>query len=213
MTPRAWAGTVARGAAIVSVLFGIVATRVVWTSRAELIAASAADDAEERIVHLGRAARMYAPGNPYSERALERLVQAGRAGEPGASTRLAAWREVRAAILSTRSFYTPHAELLHEANGAIALEMARLEAPDAAAGPDHEQRRQWHAARLAQDDAPSVAWSVVALCGLGLWIGAAVAFIFLGLEPEGRIRRGRALVCLAGVLMGLAAFFIGLARA
>jgi hypothetical protein len=197
-----------RACALVAVLLAIVAARVVWSSRGEWKAATAATGDEE-IAHLGRAARLYAPGNPYARRALDRLATIGREDPTRA---LAAWREARSAILATRSFYTPHRALLDEANGQIAERMAQAEV---AAGTQHtvERARAWHAARLAQNEAPSVAWTLVALVGLAAWIGCALGLFLRGVGDDDRMRPRAALAWAVGVAAGLAMFFLGLARA
>ena len=199
---------VIRVVALFSILCAIVAVRVVWSSRGEWRAAttSAGDD---ELVHLGRCARLYAPGNPYSRRAVDKLAAIGRDDPPRA---LAAWRELRSAILATRSFYTPHRALLDEANARIADLMADAEL---AAGTQHvrEKARAWHAARLAQDESPKVAWTVVALLGLAAWIGSAIGLLLRGIGDDDRLRPRVALGWALGVGGGLALFFLGLARA
>jgi len=200
---------IARGAAMVAILLGIVVVRVVWSSATEWRAARAAAGTEAEIGALGRAARLYAPGNPYSRRALERLAAIAR-GDSGRA--LAAWRELRSALLATRSFYTPHRPLLDEANVAIAGLMADAEA---AAGKPREPARAWHAARLAQaeHDAPSLPWTVVALLGLAAWIGCAAGLFLDGVGDDDRLKRRPALAWAAGIVAGLALFFVGLWRA
>ena len=81
-------------AALAAIVLAIVAARVVWSSRGEWRAATAAQG-DEQLVHLGRAARLYAPGNPYSRRAFAQLAQIGR-DEP--TRALAAWRELRSLL-------------------------------------------------------------------------------------------------------------------
>ncbi len=66
-----------RASALLAILLAIVATRVVWSSRGEWRAATAATGDDE-IAHLGRAARLYAPGNPYARRAVAKLAAIGR---------------------------------------------------------------------------------------------------------------------------------------
>jgi hypothetical protein len=197
-----------RAVSFFAILLAIVAVRVVWSSRGEWRAAIAASGDDE-LVHLGRAARLYAPGNPYSRRAVEKLAAIGN-GDPERA--LAAWRELRSAILATRSFYTPHRALLDEANARIADLMADAEL---AAGTQHarDKARAWHAARLAQDESPSVAWTLVALLGLGLWIASAVGLMLRGVGDDDRLRSRVALGWALGVAGGLALFFLGLARA
>jgi hypothetical protein len=192
--------------ALVAIALAMIVVRVVWSSRSEWRAAESPDQ-RERIVHLGRAARLYTPGNPYARRALDALADAGRAGGPDAPL---AWQEVRAAILATRSFYTPHPELLNEANQALAQLMAERDSP--ARGPV-TARQKWHAERLARDEAPSVGWSLVAIFGLFAWIGAAVLFILRAIDDEDRIRPRLASLLALGLVVGLSLFFLGLARA
>jgi hypothetical protein len=194
-----------RAVALVCVLFAIVAARVVWSSRGEWRAAVAATGDDE-IMHLGRAARLYAPGNPYSRRAVEKLAAIGRAEHNDLARALAASRELRSACLATRSFYTPHRALYEEANARIADLMA-------AADTSKPDARAWHAARLAQDESPSLAWTLVALAGLVLWIGSALGLLLRGIGDDDRLQPRRALAWALALAAGLALFFLGLARA
>jgi hypothetical protein len=191
--------------ALVAIVLAIVAVRVVWSSRGEWRAATATQG-DEQLVHLGRAARLYAPGNPYSRRAFAQLAQIGR-DDPARA--LAAWRELRSASLATRSFYTPERALLDEANARLADLMADA---DPSMQP-HERARAWHAARLAQDEAPSVAWTLVALAGLAAWIGCALGLVLRGVGADDRLRPRVALGWAVGTAAGLVTFFVGLWRA
>jgi hypothetical protein len=197
-----------KAAAVFAILLAIVVVRVVWSSRSEWRAAQSAHGDDE-VLRLGRAARLYAPGNPYSRRAVARLAAIGREDPARA---LSAWRELRSAILATRSFYTPHRALLDEANQKIAELMADAEIR-AGRPTTTEEARAWHAARLAQDEAPSVGWTLVALFGLVAWIGCAVGFLLRGIGDDDRLRPRAALAWAGGIVIGLALFFLGLARA
>ena len=194
---------------LVAILLSIVAARVVWSSRGEWRAAVAAAGGEDEIVHLGRAARLYAPGNPYSRRAVERLATIGRSDPARA---LAAWRELRSALLATRSFYTPHRALLAEANDRIADLMADAEI-QSGMQTRRDKARAWHAARLAQDYSASVGWSLLALLGLAAWIGCALGLVWRGIGDDDRLRPRPALAWAAGIVAGLVLFFLGLWRA
>ena len=89
---------------------------------------------------------------------------------------------------------------------------------EAAAGSPHardgrDKARAWHAARLAQDEAPSVPWTLVALAGLAAWIGCALGLLLRGIGDDDRLRPRAALAWAIGVGAGLALFFLGLSRA
>ena len=185
---------IAQAVALMLIAFALITVRVIWSSRAEFRAAEESVG-EMKIIHYGRAARLYTPGNPYSRRALDALAQDGS---------LQAWEEARSAILATRSFYTPHRGLLAQANEAIAKMMAEK---------DPKHGREWHAAKLAEDNAPSVGWSIVALIGLFGWIGAAVLFILRAIDENDRLRPKVALGMALLLLCGLILFFVGLANA
>jgi hypothetical protein len=200
--------TVLRAVALVSIVLALVTIRVLWQSRAEWKAAESAQG-DAQILHLGRAARAYTPGNPWARRAREALAEIGRSSKPEA---LAASQELRSAILATRSFYTPDRALLDEMNRRIAILMAAAEA-DAHPTEDTATREAWHAARLAQDDAPSVGWSLAALAGLAAWIGCAFAFFTRAIGEDDKLRKKPALYLALGIAAGLALFFLGLARA
>ncbi len=199
--------SIPRAVGLLLVVFAIMTAKVVWSSRSALTSANGATG-EERVTRLGLAARLYAPGNPFPHRALDQLREIAVA-DPVLS--LQAWQTIRSSILTTRSFYTPHPTLLAEANAQIAERMAQAEHP-----PNVrvlEKTRAWHAARLAQDDAPSVAWSLISLVGLSAWIGFAILFCLRGLDDSERLRRPVAMLCATGISIGLCLFFVGLARA
>lgn len=201
-------------ALLVVAVLAISVVRVVVSSRGEWRAAERAHDlggGDDEIAHLGRAARLYAPGNPYSRRAVDKLAAIGRSEPLYGDRGLAAWRELRSAILATRSFYTPHRALLDEADGHIAATMAAAEDPGDADARAKAER--WHRARLDDHPEPSLPWTLLALGGLGAFIGCAAGFFLRGIGPDDRLRARPAIRWALGVAVGLAAFFVGLARA
>ncbi|MCA9580363.1 MAG: hypothetical protein KC416_01135, partial [Myxococcales bacterium] len=69
---------IARGLLVLAVIFVVLLARVLLGSRGELTQAKAYDAAGDRdvaIVHFRRAARWYAPGNPYGAEALAHLAR------------------------------------------------------------------------------------------------------------------------------------------
>ena len=192
----------------------MISTRVVWSSREAYRRALFAKTTDERRSELSLSARMYAPGNPYSRGALLLLLDDGRKGGTDGNR---AYQEVRAAILGTRSFYTPHLDLLDEANHALARGLAERELDPASPGPrvgsgSLDERIKWHLDRLAQTGSPLIGWTVLAILGLMLWLGAAWRLFGDGFDDDGKPRRRAALYGLA-ILCGLSAFYLGMLRA
>ncbi len=106
---RPWLGRIARVSAIGLVLSLVLSVRVVAASRAELQEADtlrARGEVEASVAHYRRAARWYAPGNPYCRDALGRLEEIAREAERAGdrALALAAHRSIRGALLGWGSF-------------------------------------------------------------------------------------------------------------
>ncbi len=241
-----------RALAVVVIGLVIVTARVLWSSHVEWRegeALLARGESARAVDRFGRAARLYAPGNPWSSRALDRIEEIAQRAEAAKDEEaaLSAWRELRAAALATRAIYAPNAARRLVADEHIAALAAALESPavdPGANGPtaragseavghptaknDNEAaqsrpgaarlgglaaQRRWHAERLARTDEPNVAWSVVALLGFALWVGAAVGFLLRAIDERDRLRRSSAIAWALGFLAGVALFALGLGRA
>lgn len=205
-------------ALVVAVCLGVVVTRAIWDGRSALAqgdAAAEAGDIGEAIRWWRRAARWYVPGAPHVGSAYDRLEATARAARERGdrATALAAWQGVRGSILATRSFFTPHAERLGPANEAIASLMAEAEGPAADPGRPEAERRSWHLELLTRDEAPSVAWSVVALAGFALWLGGGILFATRAITADDRLLARPALVSGIVVAVGLVVWMLGLALA
>lgn len=192
--------------------------RVVHDSRSELREGERlrkAGHVETAVAHYRRAARAYVPGNPFDEAALEALARMADEAEGRGDTQLAlrAYRSIRAGILATRSFYTPHAARLRAANARIADLTASLPPPPMDADKTRQQLRKEHLELLQHFDGPRVAWALVSLAGFVMWVGGAFGFSVRGFdERNGLIRRP---ACRWGtlVVVGLGLFVLGLALA
>ena len=200
---------VAEIAAVVLFCLAMIVIRVVWSARSEYHAADdalARNDTAEAIVHLRRAARWYAPGNPYVARSLDGLTEIANRAENAGDTKTAraAWEAIRTAILATRGLYTPYADRLEPANRHIASLLAR---------DDTGANAEWHYALLARDDQPLVGWTVLALLGFCSWVAGAFGFILRGVDREDHLRPRAALWSALVIVAGYAAFLIGLSRA
>lgn len=213
-----WARLGGRVLAVAGVILAVVAVRVVTSSRAEMAEADrlrARGDLDGAVVHYRRAARWYAPGNPYSSAALTELGEIGRDAERRGATEaaLAAYRAIRAAIMSTRSFYTPHRDRLEAANERIAELMASLPPPPIDAGKSRAELRAEHLALLSADDRPSVPWTIVLLLGFFGWVGGAFVFVTRAVDEEDRLVGAEARRWGTVVVVGLGLFVLGMALA
>lgn len=204
--PRPARRAVAWGAALALALLALAVTRVVASSRTELAAAEQALARGERVLALDafeRAARMSIPGLRSARRALERLEELGdgaaAAGDEAGAR--AAYEAARRAILGRRALGVPEPARLERINARLAALLARADRDPS----DEATRRQWHAARLAQSDAPRAGFALLAVLGFALWVGGGVT---LALRPA----RARYWAALA-VGGGLALWLLGVWRA
>jgi hypothetical protein len=197
------------------VVLGLLVGRVVWGSRQELAAGRAEyarGDRDGAVIHLGRAAHWYAPGNPFVTDALEELRRIGRQAEMGDQTDLAlsAYRAIRSSCLGTRSFYTPHADRLAEANRRIATLMANQPPPPVDRDKTVSQRRDEHLALLERVEQPDPLWSVLACVSFLAWIGGAFGFFLRGLDRDLKLLRRPAMLWGGLVVAGLAVWIVSL---
>jgi hypothetical protein len=202
-------------AAGVLAALAVVTVRVAVDSRAALRAGWAAEGRGETLEAIRRyldAARLTLPASPWVRQALERLDGIATRAEQAhdSVTARRALEAMRAAILGTRSFYTPHGERLPAIDARLARLYARAEERRVDPAASLEGRVAWHAARLARRPGPALPFAALALAGLALWLGSAVAFVRRGLDAGLRLQRGPAIA--AGVLfvVGLALFVVGL---
>ncbi|MCA9519827.1 MAG: hypothetical protein KC609_02590, partial [Myxococcales bacterium] len=112
-------------AAIVGAFFALAMIRVVLEARSEFSDGEeelAKHDLDRAITHYRRAIQWYLPANPYVERAVGRLVELAQRAESTGNGALAlrAWRDLRGALYSVRSFYQPYSEQIRAAERRIA---------------------------------------------------------------------------------------------
>lgn len=213
-----WARTAAKVAAVAGVILVVLAVRVVTSSKAELDEGDELRESGDRVAAVAcyrRAARWYAPGNPYSADALARLARIGTEAEDEGDVQLAlsAWRAIRAAIESTRSFYTPHTDRLAAANARIADLMASQTPPPIDAGKSREQLRREHLALLNASTRPNIGWTIVLLLGFAAWVGGAFAFVTRAVDDEDRLVPRLARRWGTVVVVGFGLFVLGMALA
>lgn len=193
--------------ALALVVIGSLLVRAWLDGRAQLREADAmaeAGDLDGEIRHLGRAARWRVPLAEHDELARARLREiAERETEAGhVGVALVAWRELRSAIVATRTIDVDDHELLAAANTEIVSLMV-LEAREAGSTADSAR---W-AAEL--DDDPvgrSRARSLSAAACFAAWLVACIGFFMRGIDGKGRLEPRLALRWGAAVLMLLVAW-------
>lgn len=195
---------------------GVIVVRLLLDSRQACRDGAAAEErgaVAEAIRHYLDAGRLYVPGSPYVRRALDRLDGLGVALVNKGDYPLArsAFESERAALLGTRSVYTPYADRLP----VIERRIARLLAAEESATPSgtatsFEDRVAWHAKRLSERPGPKTPMVLLALLGLALWLGCAVLFLRRGLDADLTLRRVPALLTGTGFILGFALFLAGL---
>jgi hypothetical protein len=202
---------------VVVVLVGVTAALAVIVGRLLVdarsayrngAAAEARGEISEAIRFYLDAGRLYVPGSPFTQGALDRLDAIGVAQvtKGDYATARAAFEAERAAMLGTRSFYTPFAERLPSLERRLSRLLAAAE--DRASPANFEERAKWHAERLAQRPRPKTSMVMLALLGLGVWLTSAVVFFRKGMDANLVLKRAPALLAGAGFLVGLALFLV-----
>jgi hypothetical protein len=195
----------------VTAALGVIVVRLLVDARAAYrngVAAEERGEVSEAIRFYLDAGRLYLPGSPFMRSALDRLDAIGIAQvtKGDYATARAAFEAERAALLGTRSFYTPHAERLPSLDRRLSRLLAATE--DRASPATFEERARWHAERLAERPRPKISFVLLALLGLGIWVASAVAFFRKGVDANLALRRAPAAFAGAGFLVGLALFLI-----
>jgi hypothetical protein len=171
-------------------------------------AAEARGEVSEAIRFYLDAGRLYVPGSPFTRGALDRLDALGVAlvTKGDYATARMAFEAERAALLGTRSFYTPYAERLPSLERRISRLLAAAE--DRSSPTTFEERAKWHAERLAERPRPKTPMVVLALLGLAMWVTSAVIFFRKGVDSNLALRRLPATLASAGFLVGLSLFLL-----
>ncbi len=204
---RRWIRIASRALAGFGVVLAVLAVRVTSAAHTELRRGerlSSQGNKDAAILAFRRAARLYVPGNPYCSDAFDRLEsiarEAERAGEQERA--LAAHRAIRGAVLSTRSFYVPHADRLERADRRI----AELSATS-------PRERRAHLARLRAPIRPHTGWILLLLIGWIAWTLGAFAFAQRAIDEEDRLIPRSARIWGTVVVVGFGLFVIGMALA
>jgi hypothetical protein len=172
-----------------------VGVRVAWEGRAELDLADVAaeeEDVDAELEHLGRAARWRMPVLGHDEAAIDRLLQLGTdaeaRGDDGRQTALAAYREIRGALLATRTWGVPQRDVFDDVNVRIATLMAEQEADFGTDVGGIGDPYAYHLGLLDEVPGPDP-WrgNFAAIAFVG-WIAATIGFVLRGIDARGHLR-------------------------
>jgi hypothetical protein len=192
-----------------------IAVRVAWEGRAELELADVAaedEDFDAEIEHLGRAARWRIPVLGHDEEAIDRLLTLGTdaesRGDDGRQTALAAYREIRSALLATRTWGVPQRDVFDDVNVRIATLMAEQEADFGTDVGGTGDPYTYHLALLDEIPGPDP-WraNFAALAFVG-WIVATVGFVLRAIDARGHLRPRSAVRWGVAALLLLAAWAV-----
>ncbi|KIG16255.1 hypothetical protein DB30_04715 [Enhygromyxa salina] len=195
--------------AVVLVLGPLIA-RAWIDGRAQLLLAEAAasnGDVEAQLLHLGRAARWRLPLATHDDQARAQLGELALAATAANEHELAlaAWRELRGALVGTRAIRVVDPEQLETANAAIVQLMVR-QANASGQVVEAADRARW-AAELEQDLVPR--WrSLLASACFAAWLFACVGLFALGIDSNGRLDPRPALRWGGAALVSLLAWIL-----
>jgi len=156
--------------------------------------ALSASDEPAAVFHFRTAAKWYLPVNPWVESSLDELMALGQKAQDRKDWVFAlhVYDSARAAILGTRSFYTPHEDRLHQINALLPEVMlrARQVHPN---GPgvraeEQERLRQRFEVSVLRDHAPHPGVSLFLSLGFALWFVALFVAIWRGIPASAEIQ-------------------------
>jgi len=202
---------IAIAAAGVSLALVVIVVRLLVDARTAFrdgFAAEQRGDLAPAIRHYLDAGRLYVPGSPFTRNALDRLdaIAVGAVTRGDYATAREAFEAERAALLGTRSLYTPFADRLPGLERRLARLLAASE--EGTVQASFEERTNWHAERLAERPGPSAPCVLLALLGLATWVTSTVLFFRKGLDPQLGLRRLPAALAASGFVVGLALFLV-----
>jgi len=165
------------------------------------------------MTHYVRSIQWFVPGLDLQESAAEGLWNAGLQyeAENNSENALNAYRLLRGAFYSVRSFYTPGKTWILRCNEKIAVLMAKQPATsDSEKTKTREERLAANLKLLAGEKPPKPLWAMLAVFGFFGWIGSALFFIITGITQSGGIRARPAIICGSSFLLFHGLWVLGL---
>ncbi|MBN1946200.1 MAG: hypothetical protein JW797_11025 [Bradymonadales bacterium] len=202
-------------ALVLFALLAIVYTRALLESHSELQGARdlVETDVAEAIRHYRHAVEWYAPGNPFNRRAVQELYQLAMAEIHTDADRhlvLLAAESLRTGILVTRSFYTPHREVLEPIEARIAQIRAEDLSGDDPEALAAEQNRQLGLLKASRQRAPDPFWATVTSIAFLLWIACTWLAVRQASAAKGAWKRRRTAILAVSSAAALILWIVGL---
>ncbi|QQR91653.1 MAG: hypothetical protein IPJ88_08030 [Myxococcales bacterium] len=196
------------------IVLAVMVIRVTLAAHAEYEEAATlqkSGDLDSAIVHYRRAARWYLPLFSTPTRALDQLERIANTYKKSGDVHgaLAARRSMRAAIMSSRSFYTPHGDYLERSNREIASLMASLPPLPKDVAKSKASLRKDYFSELEHSRGPNTFWTLVLLLGFALWVGGAFVFFHRAFGPEQQLLKNEAVRWGGLVFVGIFCFVLG----
>lgn len=170
----------------------------------------------EAATHYERSIRWFLPGLSAPDRAAEGLWKTASFYESqgDAENALAAYRRLRGAFYSARSFFTPGQKWIDRCNDKIAALMAGGPPfSEADKSKSFEQRKSEVFSVLAAERPPFLRWALLAEAGFFGWVACALLFIAKAVTPSGHVRSRPALFWSAALAAFYALWLWGMANA
>ena len=196
-------------------LIGVPYGRALIESHAALVEGDACfdTDPEAAIVSYRHSVEWYAPLNPHSRAAVERLLEIGAdaaRSEDEHTLALRAYENLRAGILLTRWLVTPYSDTIDE----IEVHIARFRALEASTGDpsalDAESAHQLQLLRSSRARAPNTAWSLISTGAFVAWIALTWIAVRGTRANNGRSRRAFRLRAIFASIAALGVWIVGL---
>ena len=205
--------SLALGAVLIACVFFAVA--VACRSQQEFARAEAAHQSgayAEAITHYERAIKWYIPYSGSVRRSVARLWDIGVAAEARADTALAltAYRALRASLFAIQSLYVPYPEWIPKCEARIAALMPDTMQAHYKARAPQEQHRVRFLQMFERNPAPQPGWTLLLELGFLAWVGATIGLIWNVEIREGRWLWRYGWCWSSGIVLGFAAWVIGM---
>jgi len=168
---------------------------------------------EDAVTHYERSIQWHVPGLDLQNRAAEGLWKVARKfeAEKDFESALNAYRLLRGAFYSVRSFYTPGKIWILRCNEKIAVLMTREPATsESEKSKSYEERLAENWKLLAEEKPPKTLWAMMAVFGFLGWIACTVFFIMYAIKKTGEIQTRPALIWGIGFVLFYSLWVAGL---